>query len=104
MENITPEQFNRDLKANDPQSVFIDVRTTQEFNHKKIPGVINVPLNELSQRIPELQKYQKIYLHCEVGSRSEYACMILDQMGFSKTYNLIGGIFGWERSGFPVIK
>lgn len=59
----------------------LDVRTTSEFAHGHLPGSINIPIQELHQRIKELDKTQPYLCCCEVGRRSSAAAFILGQYG-----------------------
>lgn len=68
----------------------LDVRTRAEFEHGMIDGFINIPLDELRQKLDELDKGKKIYVTCQVGLRGYIACRILSQNGFD-CYNLSGG-------------
>ena len=40
---------------------------------------------------------EEVIVHCRSGKRSMMACMVLDQMGFTNTYNLEGGILAWQE-------
>lgn len=73
------------------QAVIIDVRTPQEFAEAKNPKSINVPLDELEQKLSEIsQTYasdQLIVLCCASGGRSSYAQNYLRQNGFTNVQN-----------------
>jgi rhodanese-related sulfurtransferase len=51
-------------------------------------------------QVEELEdlKDEEVIIHCRSGKRSMMACMVLDQMGFSNTYNLEGGILAWQAT------
>ena len=74
----------------DAGAIVIDVRTPAEFAGKSIPGVINVPLDQLAARINKVvpDKEQVVLLHCRSGSRSGHGTKVLKSMGYEKTYNL----------------
>ncbi|MEZ5276090.1 MAG: rhodanese-like domain-containing protein [Opitutaceae bacterium] len=82
------------LKYLDAGAVVIDVRTPAEFANKSIPGVINIPLDQLADRIAEVvpEKEQIVLLHCRSGNRSGHGTKVLKSMGYESTYNL--GSFG----------
>ncbi len=68
--------------------IIIDVRTEDEFAYGAYPGAINIPLDELEERIDELKnKDQKIILYCASGARSAYALQYMKQMGFKNAEN-----------------
>ena len=73
------------------ESVFLlDTRTPVEVSRGKIEGFINIPLDELRNRIDEIPKNKPIYVHCHSGLRSYLACCILSGNGYD-CYNLAGG-------------
>jgi len=72
-------------------SIFLDVRTVEEFNKGAIPNAIHIPLDELRQRIRELPKDRHLILYCRSGIRSYAAVRILKQSGFERLSNLSGG-------------
>ena len=66
----------------------VDVRTPQEFAQGHYPGAVNIPLNEVSQRIGEFKNMQQpIVTYCRSGNRSGMATAILKQSGVSEVYN-----------------
>jgi rhodanese-related sulfurtransferase len=78
--------------------VVIDVRTEQEFLDGHIPGAINIPVDDLRNRIPEIPNAAKIVVYCAVGQRGYLASRILEQHGFNNIYNLSGGYTTWMAS------
>ena len=72
-------------------SVFLlDTRTPFEVMQGKIDGFVNIPLDELRERLDEIPKDRPIYVHCHSGLRSYLACRILTGNGYD-CYNLAGG-------------
>lgn len=69
----------------------VDVRTEAEFNHKHIPGAINIPLDALREHLDELSREREVWVVCGVGLRAYNATRILQQHGF-KVKNLSGGM------------
>jgi len=93
-QNIWWEQAN-----NDSDAVILDVRTEEEVEEKAIPNSINFDFYQGQGFLDELEKLDKnksYYVYCKSGGRSGQACMIMQQLGFEKTYNLVGGITEWE--------
>ena len=80
------------INAND---LLIDVRTADEHKHGSIGAALNIPLDELRQRIDELPKDRKVYVYCEVGQRGYLAQRILLQNGYANVLNLSGGYRLW---------
>jgi len=84
--------------ASSNEPMIIDVRSPQEFRSGAYPGAINIPLDDLQQRIGELgSKSRDIMLYCASGARSAYAQQVLMQMGFTNVKNG-GGIMQMMRS------
>lgn len=76
----------------DPKtSILVDVRTSLEWDMGYIEGAINIPLDELRDRLNELPKDKEIIIYCQVGLRGYIATRILKQNGFTKVRNLTGG-------------
>ena len=85
-----------------PDSAFIlDVRTRAEYRQGCLDGAVNIPVDELRQRMGELPKDREIFCHCFVGQRSYVACRILTANGFT-AHNLSGGylmFLAWQGVG-----
>ena len=73
----------------------LDVREPQEFQICRIPGSTLIPLNDLPQRLAELEGYKDVVVHCKSGVRSAKAVKLLHKAGFSDAKNLRGGILAW---------
>ena len=74
----------------DGSVILLDTRTPAEYGRGHIEGAVNLPLDELLERLPELERGKPIYVNCHSGLRSYLACRILMQNGF-ECYNLSGG-------------
>ena len=81
--------------------VLLDTRTRREYEAGHADGFINIPLDELRQRLGELDKNKKIYVMCQSGLRSYIATRILTQNGYD-AYNFAGGYIVYKsmRDGF----
>lgn len=96
--NISQEQWWSGVQTDD-NAVILDVRTEQEFNDGIIPGALNIDIYKgqgFIYRLEELDKSKNYYIYCRSGARSGQACNIMQQMGFSNAYNLMGGIMEWD--------
>ena len=83
----------RELRDIEMENKFLlDVRTPDEFSLGSLPGAVNIPLDELRDRLAELPKDKMIYTFCAVGLRGYLAYRILTQHGFDKVRNLSGGL------------
>lgn len=94
------------LLINREDAAVLDVRETNEFANGHIVNAKNVPLAQLKSRAGELakQKEKPLIVCCATGQRSSGAIAILKQEGFTRLYNLQGGVGGWKQAGLPVEK
>jgi NADPH-dependent 2,4-dienoyl-CoA reductase/sulfur reductase-like enzyme/rhodanese-related sulfurtransferase len=74
----------------DDRTVLLDVRTPTEFAAGHLPGAVNIPVDELRDRIGEVPRDRRILAYCQVGQRGYVATRILLQKGFDVA-NLGGG-------------
>lgn len=81
-------------------ALLLDVRTSAEFELATIPGAVNVPLDELRDRLAELDRSRPIVAFCQVGKRGYVAERILRQRGFD-AFNLSGGFSTWRLFNPP---
>lgn len=79
---------------NNPKTTIVDVRSEMEYMGGHVEGSINIPLNEVPERVEEFKKMSKpLVLCCASGGRSGQATMFLQQNGIEEVYN--GG--GWHQ-------
>ena len=64
----------------------IDVRGTSEYEAGHFPGAMNIPLDELPQRLDEIPKDKFIVVHCKTGVRGEMAYLLLKEKGYAAKY------------------
>lgn len=102
-DRLSAKELSLALQSGSPPRV-LDVRTEAEWNDKHIAGAINIPLNQLSARIGELPKNERIVIHCLGGYRSMIATSILAKHGFANLSDLHGGINAWIESSLPVTR
>ena len=79
-----------DKISRDKSVVLLDVRTVGEFNRGHMDGFKNIPVDELRERINEIERGKPVYLICQSGLRSYIASRILEGNGY-ETYNFSGG-------------
>ncbi|MDT4328571.1 rhodanese-like domain-containing protein [Methylomonas sp. MED-D] len=99
----TPQQLKQRLEA-EPAPLLLDVREPHEFAYARIEGSQLIPLQQISQRLDELDTERDIVVICHHGMRSQQACFFLQHHGYSRLYNLQGGIDAWSLacdSGVP---
>jgi rhodanese-related sulfurtransferase len=98
MKELSQQEWKEKME-NDEKSVILDVRTEEEVEEGYIPNSKNIDIYKGQEFIDEVEKLDKskhYYIYCRSGKRSSQACSLLDQMGFSETYNLQGGFSEWE--------
>lgn len=70
----------------------VDVRTPLEFATGHLPGAVSIPIDEIRDRLCELQPSAQTVVYCKVGFRGYLAARILQQNGFASVQNLTGGM------------
>lgn len=94
----------RDIDNRDKQKTFLlDVRTEDEYSLGSIEGAVNIPLDDLRNRISEVPKDKEIYIFCAVGLRGYIALKILTARGFKNVKNLTGGYKTYSTATAPII-
>ncbi|ADL42332.1 FAD-dependent pyridine nucleotide-disulphide oxidoreductase [Caldicellulosiruptor obsidiansis OB47] len=93
VKNILPDRVFEHL--DNPDYIILDVRTPEEYEFGHIKGAVNIPVDELRNRLSELPKDKKIIVYCGVGFRSYHGCLILKANGFD-CLNMSGGWTSWR--------
>jgi rhodanese-related sulfurtransferase len=98
-QNLTPDEFEKGMAQTD--AVVIDVRTPMEYNegHIKNSKLIDISDRDFESQIEKLDKNKAYYVYCRSGGRSSNASQIMVEKGFTKVFNLQGGIIAWSRVG-----
>ena len=88
------------------EGILLDVRTPKEVAQGKIPGasVLNIYDENFERKLNFMQKDKPIYVYCRSGGRSSQAAKTMSKNGFSKVYNLLGGIGTWNKAELPLEK
>jgi adenylyltransferase/sulfurtransferase len=100
--DITPTELAEKLKRGDDFDL-IDVREPQELNIAALPGARLIPLGAFEAAIPSLNPAREIVVICRSGSRSGYAVQALEQRGFQRARNLVGGLLAWSDEVDPTM-
>lgn len=83
----------RDIQQTDTTKVtLVDVRTVDEYALGTIPNAMNIPLDDLRDRLSEIPADRPVWLFCGVGLRGYLASNILKANGYRDVHNLIGGM------------
>ena len=86
----------------DPTLRVLDVRTEHEYRSHRLPDATLVPIQDLAQRLQELDRDTNWLVYCAHGRRSVFACDLLAKAGFTKLSNLRGGLAAWVGCGLPL--
>ncbi len=96
-----------DLNAKMRDSIqLIDVRTPKEFaeGHLKGAKMIDFFDKDFLDQMSKLDKDKELYIYCRSGNRSGKAAKKLEDIGFTKVYDLQGGIKKWNAQGLETVK
>ncbi len=74
----------------------LDVREEWELDIAQLPDVLHIPMNEIPDRLSELNPSQEVVVMCKAGGRSMRVAQYLASRGFEKVHNLTGGILAWS--------
>ncbi len=115
IKEITPQEAH-DCLANEPNAVYIDVRTQREFEAGHPQGAVNIPVafpdpargmmvNDDFVRVVEkhFSRDNRIIVGCQAGPRSSAAARLLQQSGYKDISNVVGGFGGMRDSMGRVI-
>lgn len=99
-EQITARQL-KEMMAAGRRLTLLDVREPQEWDITHLPDAKLIPLNDLPERMNELDTADDIVAYCHHGMRSAKAIGFLQKMGYKKLKNLAGGIDAWAVNVDP---
>jgi len=102
VELISPKDLN--AKLGDIQ--LIDIRTPGEYAEGYIEGAININFfdRDFNAQMAKLNKDKELYIYCRSGNRTGKAAKRLKDKGFTKIYDLQGGILNWNSNKLKVVK
>jgi len=104
VELITVAEMDSLLQIGQVQ--LIDVRTPEEFTEGYIPGAVNIDYrnDNFKQLIQKVDKTKPVAVYCGKGGRSASCATYMKKAGFTKIYDLDGGITRWKYKGKKLIK
>lgn len=97
---MTPQEVKEIMDLKEPV-MLVDVREIAEVEVCSIEGARHIPMQELSDRLDELDPEALIVLYCHHGMRSLQAAEFLRQQGFDNAFSLEGGIDAWAEEIDP---
>lgn len=87
---------------NKQNALVVDVRVQKDFKRVRIANSVNIPANEIQNRLGELSKDRTIIVVDNSGNMSAAASKLLRGVGFTKVYVLDSGLVGWMRDKLPL--
>ena len=102
MKEITATELKKELSTG-KSLVVLDVRTPPEVALGRLESCVHIPLQELAERMDELNKENDIVVYCKSGGRSRRAVEMLQNHGFKNLRNLTGGITAWSFEVDPSV-
>ena len=102
--DVTVKQFKTLLI--EQGGTIIDVRTPEEWAEGTIANAkkINFYDEDFATQVDIIDKTNPVFVYCKLGGRSSSAAVVLKEKGFSKVYNLDGGITAWLDRGNETVK
>jgi len=101
---LSIEDLNERLQRSD-ELLLLDVRSDADYQGElgHIAGSLNIPLEALEPRLPELTRYQEktVALICTTDRRSKKAAQLLTRQGFAGVHVVVGGMTQWNKDGLP---
>jgi rhodanese-related sulfurtransferase len=100
MSEISPQALKERLdKSGAP--LLLDVRQDWETQLCRLPNAVHIPIEEIEQRVEELNAEDDIVVYCHQGVRSAAVAEYLRSLGFKSVQNLTGGVDLWARTVDP---
>ena len=103
VQDLSPEELKAQWDAG-AQPQVLDVREAWELEISSLPGVRHIPMNEVPERLGELETGQPLVVMCRSGARSLRVAQYLEQRGFAHVSNLSGGILAWGERIDPSLR
>lgn len=99
---LIPVEFKSSINNDAVQ--LIDVRKPSEYAAGHIVNSVNINFlsDYFTSNIGKLNKEKPVYIYCRSGKRSNKSAIEFKKAGFTKIYNLKGGILNWESQGFDI--
>jgi rhodanese-related sulfurtransferase len=94
VKEMTPREFAARAETS-PAPVLLDVREAWELAIARVDEAVHIPMGEIPARIGELEQERDIVVLCHSGGRSGQVARYLEQQGYTRVWNLAGGILAW---------
>jgi rhodanese-related sulfurtransferase len=100
MNEVTPTELKAELDSG-ADLLLLDVREDDELAVSVLPGVLHIPLGQLTTRFSEIPKESNVVCICRSGGRSGKATDFLISEGYESVRNMIGGMKGYAAAIDP---
>ena len=102
---LDAKAFSEKAKAT-KDAVILDVRTSDEFSSGYIDKAVNIDYYNPSfqSEVSKLDKSRTYFVYCEAGGRSASAAEWMRKEGFTKVFDLDGGISSWKDNKLPLVR
>lgn len=103
-ESTVAEISREELAIEAPERLILDVRTPEEYAAGHVENAVNIPHDQLAERLPEIERYAQapVVIYCRSGRRAGLAAEVLHEAGFTNLRHLTGDMEGWIAAGLPV--
>jgi len=99
--SISPAELHRQRESGSAP-VVIDVRTPEEYASGHIPGAVNIPFDEVAERIAEVDSSHGVALYCMIGPRARKGESALLATGYEPVFHIEGGLAAWRAADLPI--
>ncbi len=100
LEEITPADAKARMEAG---SLLLDVREPFEVQTAAVKGAVNIPMNQIPNRLSEIPRDREILCMCHHGMRSAGVGGYLLEQGYANVVNVAGGISAWSSEVDPSV-
>jgi hydroxyacylglutathione hydrolase len=99
---VTADQVHARQQQQDASLYVLDVRAPEEYAAGHVPGAVNIPHDQVVERLAEVPKDKDVVLYCRSGRRSALAGEVLAGKGYTRLQLMQGDMPGWVAKGWPV--
>ncbi|MBI5612237.1 MAG: sulfurtransferase [Gammaproteobacteria bacterium] len=98
---LTPHDLKTWLEQPGEKPLILDVREAWERRICALPEAVHIPMNQIPDRLAELEAERDVVILCHHGMRSQQVALYLERLGFGRLHNLHGGIDAWAKEVDP---
>lgn len=100
--DLAPAAAHQLIQQESENLVILDVRTPPEFDQGYLDGARNLDFyaDDFAQQLAELPRDRAYLVYCRRGVRSRRTLALMQELGFTRVYNLAGGVHRWQADGF----